>query len=144
MTISEFKAGYTSASGFADENSRVIAFDISEDGSSTNEDFTVLSAGVIAAEFDFSPRTAVRHFVEGDRTVPLSDMRVFIIKLVLADDDPVQSFILAAAASQERVRYVYYNACTGIEESGYLLPELTGIEKNDIYGMTARVLLRKC
>lgn len=83
-----------------------LKIDISEAQNASEDDFVLLSSGIISVRADLSPRSAVRKFVEGDKAVLLSPMTAFEIKL-LRTDDSAQDFILSAGTSGRRIRYIW-------------------------------------
>lgn len=143
MTISELKNGYTAPSGLLSEKDFVIGFDISAEQELSPADYTAAENGIISLLADFSRRDIQRKYVDGDRVVPLSEMRRFTLKFRCIARDAVQRFIIAAATAGTPVKYTYEDLSDGTADSGTLLAKITSQEKSDIYGMIFTVVMEK-
>lgn len=121
--------------GIISEDGFMIGFDISEGQELLPEDFTAAAAGVSGFEFELSPKTVMREYVDGHRAVPLSEMRRFVLTVTYIAGDPLHMFLADAAESSDRVRYAYADALTGTYRTGTGLVRMTKIKKSAVCGL---------
>lgn len=118
----------------------LLALDISDGQDCGREDFTVIREGLISLKAELSPRTAVRHFISGDRTVVKSGRAEFTAEM-LEHADGLMSFIAAAAADRRRVRYYYRDMLTGDEREGTAAVTEYCTAPSEIHGRIVRIRL---
>ncbi|MDE7294890.1 MAG: hypothetical protein K2N72_10750 [Oscillospiraceae bacterium] len=104
-----------------------------------SEVFTEVSRGVCFMEADFSDRSEIRKFIDGDRAVPMSDRVVITLEFIRDMDDPCQEFLLDAANCGRRVEVICGGA--GDERRFNALALVEKISKGDIWGIKYRLKL---
>ncbi|MDE6591712.1 MAG: hypothetical protein K2K57_01430 [Oscillospiraceae bacterium] len=110
---------------------------IKMDGES--EVFTEVSKGVCFMEADFSDRSEIRKFVDGDRAVPLSDRAAVTLEFIRESGDPVQDFLLGAARCGRRIEVICGDAEDERRINALVLAEK--ISKGEIWGIKYRIRL---
>lgn len=143
MTISEITAAYEPHGGMISEKDNVFGIDISEGQSLKPDDYAVLRAGVISLSADAAPRTVRRRYVNGEKSVPLSDKRRFVIKMLLSAEDEAQKFLLSAVRSASPVKYAYASLSDGSSESGTVIP-VSAVREDTADGAVMTVELENC
>ncbi len=102
-------------------------------------EFTEVSRGVCFMEADFSDRSEIRKFVDGDRAVPLSDRAAVTLEFIRERGDSVQDFLLEAARCGRRIEVICGGAGDERRISALVLVEK--ISKGDIWGIKYRLKL---
>ncbi|MCM1524733.1 MAG: hypothetical protein NC120_09780 [Ruminococcus sp.] len=140
MTVSQAALRSASA-GIADEDGYILGIDMSEGQDAEWGDFTVLSEGVYGISADLSPETAVRKYVDGYRSLPVSDMARITVRLAAGAEDAAGRRLLDAARNGERLRCVYAEASGGSRTVFSLLPRIASVCPAALYGLEITVIM---
>ncbi|MCM1578054.1 MAG: hypothetical protein NC078_04565 [Ruminococcus sp.] len=97
-----------------------------------NGEFTEVKRGVCGIEADMGDRCEIRKFVDGDRSVPVSDRAAVTVEFIREEGDGVQDHLLAAAKSGERIEVAFGAGC---EKSFEGVVTVKRICKGDIWGI---------
>lgn len=111
-----------------------VGIDLSENGDAEYGDFTALRENCRNIRVYVQPRVAVRKYVDGDKTIPLSDFVRVVFRYYPSSDNVLQKRLLEAAYSCSRVRCICAELVTGAFTEAFLLPCITAVCEDDIFG----------
>lgn len=141
MTISEIKEAYSVHGGMLSDKDTAFAIDISEGQDLPADGYTVLQAGMLSVSAELAPRTVRRRYVNGEKSVPLSEKRRFVLKMLLSAEDEAQSFLLSAVRNASPVKYAYISLFDGHSECGTVIPVSAVFENSAAEGAAVTVEL---
>ena len=141
MPVLQMMNGYVPRQGLAEDGAYVLGVDLSEEQNAVWKNFTVLREGVYSLKADLSPETVTRKYVDGHKSLPVSDMVRITLKLAAGETDSAGSRILKAASLGENVRCVYADISEGSYITCSMLPRITEICSGELYGMEITVVM---
>lgn len=141
MTVGQLTESYVFHEGLAEESEYVLGIDLSAEQNAAKEDFTALQKGVYSIKADISPETVTRKYVDGHRTLPVSDMVRITLKLAAGETDSAGNKILQAAKQGKNVRCVYADIANGSSIICSMLPRVTEICRGEIFGIEITVVM---
>lgn len=120
-----------------------LSLDISEGQGLTPMEYAPLRGGAVFIKADTSPSSVRRKYVDGEKSVPLSDSRKFTVKLLPSAEDSVSGFLLESAKKASPVKYAYTEEAGDFSESGVLLATSV-ISEISAEGVTYTIELENC
>lgn len=134
MTIGEALENFSLERGISGDEFFVVGIDVREDQAAEPSEFTALGDDYTDVTVYPEPRTVVRKYIGGDKTIPVSEKIKICFSVHPNYDDELLKRLLAAAYSSDTVRCAYAQRITGEIICCELFPIIAAVKDDEIFG----------